>query len=355
MTIRRQARIENQPLASLRGFAAIWVIFSHLTPAFAAHWSGPSWRMLRDGYMGVDVFFVLSGFILGLVYRDLRLAGTPSFFLRRILRLYPLNIAILIVLATLSWTIMPVGSWADPRLLPLFILMLEGYRSTPVPAWNPVTWSVGIELACYACFPLVIVMLRRLPGIVLAVLAILLLATSWWVQGFCLGWPVGWHGLARGMSSFWPGVVLATLVVRWPECPARWASIGEMLVVAGLFGAVAFDDLRLVPVLTGGLVVLFFFDAGVVARLLHARWCFWMGEISFSIYMLFGLLLPRMMGIETWLSGYVPHPVAIPLFIVFYLSTTLALAHVTYVVIECPFRRMAWPRRVTMASASAGD
>lgn len=337
------AAAENRPLTSLRAFAAIWVIFSHITPNFTAQWTGASARMLRDGYMGVDVFFVLSGFILSVVYQPLRLAGTPRFFLKRILRLYPLNIAILLVLGVLSATIMPLGSWTDPRQLPLFILMLEDFKPWPVPAWNPVTWSVGVELACYACFPFVVIGLRRLPTGIVATLVALLLALSWWIQGFCLGWPCGWHGVARGMSSFWPGVVLGTLALRVPRCPPRWAGIGEVACVAGLLVVVAADRLRLVPVITGGLVFLLFSDAGVVSRVFRQHWIFWLGEISFSIYMLFGLLLPRMMSIETHLSHHFPPAAAIPMFIALYLAATIGLAHFTYVGIERPFRRLARP------------
>lgn len=330
----------NRALTSLRGFAAVWVIFSHVTVMFAAEWGGWSWRVLRSGYMGVDVFFVLSGFILGVVYQSLTPAGVPRFFLRRVLRLYPLNIAILLAMAVLSATVLPMGDWTDPRLLPVFVLMVEGYAAQPIPAWNPVTWSVGIELACYFCFPLAVVGLRRLPTAAIAVLAAASLAATWWLQGFCLGWPVGWRGLVRGMSDFWPGVLFAALALRLPRCRPRLASAGEIVALAGLLTAVALDQLRLVPLFTALLVWALLSDTGGVARAMRARWCFWLGEISFSIYLLFGLLLPWMGNIEPALARHMPQPAAIVGFIAIYLGATLALAHLTFRTIERPCRNL---------------
>ncbi len=331
---------ENRPLTSLRGFAAIWVVFSHVTVAFADQWSGLSWDMLRAGYMGVDVFFVLSGFILGLVYQNLSLPETPRFFLKRALRVYPLNIAVLLVLVILSRTVMPMGDWGDLHKLPLFVLMLEGYASEPVGAWNPVTWSVGIELACYACFPLVIVWLRRLPTLIVALCAAVLLVVSWWCQGFVHGWPYGWHALVRGMSGFWPGVFLATFALRLPRLPSLWVSAGEVLCVAALLASVAYEEIRLVPPLTGGLVFFLFFNTGIVGKWMRASWCFWLGEISFSIYLIFGLLLPQLLVHLQWLVHMLPPPVSVYAFIAIYLLITMGLAQVTYTTIERPFRRL---------------
>jgi len=327
-----------RPLTSLRGFAAVWVMFSHVTVMFAAEWGGWSWRVLRSGYMGVDVFFVLSGFILGVVYQTLTPAGVPRFFLRRALRLYPLNLAVLLAIGVLSATVLPMGAWTDWRLLPVFALMVEGYASQPIPAWNPVTWSVGIELACYLCFPLAMFGIRRLPTIAVAVAVVALLALAWWAEGFCLGWPVGWRGLVRGMVGFWPGVMLATFALRLPRCGSRVASAGEILAVTGLLTVVVLDQLRLVPLFAGLLIWFLFSDTGVVARALRARWCFWLGEISFSIYLLFGVLLPWMGGIEPALARHMPQAAAVTLFVAIYLGATFALAHVTYHTIERPSR-----------------
>ena len=346
---------ENRALTSLRGFAAVWVIFSHVTLMFAALWGGWSWRLLRSGYMGVDVFFVLSGFILGVVYRSLAPADVPRFFARRMFRLYPLNIAILAAMAVLSATVLPMGAWTDPRLLPVFVLMVEGYAVEPIPAWNPVTWSVGIELACYACFPLAVLGIRRLPTPVVAVAAAAALALAWWVQGFCLGWPVGWRGLARGMGDFWPGVLLAALALRLPRCDVRLASVGELLAVTGLLAVVALDQLRLVPVFTGLLICFLFSDSGVVARAMRARWCFWLGEISFSIYLLFGLLLPWMSGLEPALARHLPEPAALVAFIAIYLGATVSLAHITHRTIERPCRDLLRSRRRRIGGGVAGQ
>jgi len=217
--------------------------------------------------------------------------------------------------------------------------------SEPVGAWNPVTWSVGIELACYACFPLVIVWLRRLPTPVVALSSALLLVISWWCQGFVHGWPCGWHALVRGMSGFWPGVFLATFALRLRRFPSVWVTAGEVLCVVGLLLSVSYEETRLVPPLTGGLVFFLFFNTGVVAKWMRASWCFWLGEISFSIYLIFGFLLPKLLVHLQWLTHLLPPSLSVGAFIFIYFLITLGLAQVTYMTIERPFRRLGRVRK----------
>jgi peptidoglycan/LPS O-acetylase OafA/YrhL len=341
----RSRRAEIRPLTSLRGLAAIWVVFSHLTVGLSDHWSGPLWNALRAGYMGVDVFFVLSGFVLAMVYLRLDVAGIPRFLFRRIIRVYPLNIVTLGVYAVLAATIMPIGPWANWHLLPVFMLMLQAYLPEFAAAWNPATWSVGVELLCYLLFPLGVALIRRLPTASLAVIGAISVAGIWWAQQHVLGWALGWRAVVRGLSAFWPGMVLCVLALRLPRPAARWLSAGEIFCAGGIVLAVGSGVPELVPVFSAGLVLALYFDAGVVAWLLRRQPFFWLGEISFSVYLLHALLIGRLLPYATVLSWHMSWDWAVPLFLAGFFALVFALSHVTYRLIECPARRLdrLWP------------
>lgn len=336
------ARQERIPLTSIRGFAALWVLGCHFATDFAGQWGGVSARMMRAGFMGVDVFFVLSGFILAIVYQQLVPSGVPRFLFKRALRVYPLNFAVLGAIALLSVTLLPgLAKLTDWRALPYYALMLQVYLPKPVLAWDAVTWSVGMELVCYLCFPLVIMGLRRLGTASLAVLAVLLLAGAYRVQVAYLGMFWGLPALVRGMSGFWLGVVLGTLALRLPPCPAGWASFGELVCLSGLLGVVWAGALRFVPLFAAGLILFLFFDAGVLARGLRAGWCHWLGEISFSIYLLHGLILPEL-NVVAWLLMFrIGWTAALPIYAGLYLAAVLVTSHLTWRAIEVPGRNLA--------------
>src|SRR5271156_6454871 len=85
------------PLTGVRGLAALWVLFFHLD-AFVPIGEVP---VISMGYVGVDVFFVLSGFILGHVHLDdfvdLSIGGIKRFLALRLSRVYPVHFTMLIM------------------------------------------------------------------------------------------------------------------------------------------------------------------------------------------------------------------------------------------------------------------
>jgi peptidoglycan/LPS O-acetylase OafA/YrhL len=337
---------ERVPLTSIRGFAALWVLGSHFAIDFAQQWRGTSAAMMHAGFMGVDVFFVLSGFILAIVYQGLALPGVPRFLLKRALRVYPLNFAVIAAIAMLSTTVPVLSLLAKWRTLPWYALMVQAYLPKPILAWDSVTWSVGMELACYLCFPFAILGLRRLGTLSLAILGAALLGATYLEQRVYLGAFWGWPALVRGMAGFWPGVVLGTLALRLPPVSARRASLGELICLAGLVFAVWAGALRLVPLFAAGLILFLFFDRGVLARGLRARWCHWLGEISFSIYLIHGLVLPAL-NVWAWeLSFRIGWTAALPIYAALYLAAVLILSDIAWRTIEVPGRNLAriWSR-----------
>lgn len=153
------------PLDGIRAIAILAVLLFHVWPV-----------ALKGGFTGVDVFFVLSGFLItSIILHDLG-GGRFSireFYLRRVQRLLP-NAVVTILAVLFLWTfLMPPGAAIQPAQHGLWALFnlsniynwihLGGYWGNEAE-WAPLThfWSLGVEEQFYLLFPGVLVLLSRL-------------------------------------------------------------------------------------------------------------------------------------------------------------------------------------------------
>ncbi|HYD87884.1 MAG TPA: acyltransferase [Vitreimonas sp.] len=153
---------ELKPLTSLRFIAAFWVLLYH----FKDHLGLDVGRLglVADGYLGVDLFFTLSGFILAHVYLtslEERRFGYGGFLKNRIARVYPMHLAALAAMIVLFAGASAVGAgvgspeafkWSD---LPAHLLMVHAWGATEAVGWNFPSWSISAEWAAYLLFPLI--------------------------------------------------------------------------------------------------------------------------------------------------------------------------------------------------------
>ena len=320
---------------------ALWVVMHHMALFYRAPDLSPAWQVLYDGALGVDVFFVLSGFVLAQIYADLRMAGLAAFARRRVLRIYPLHLGVLaaIALATalgIVWSAPPAQWWA----LPQAALLLPAFIGGPAADWNGTTWSLGIELACYAGFPLLVWLTRRSPGAVLTVLAAVAGLVEWRVQAAHAGAFQGWAAVWRGFGGFGFGTVLG-LMARRLTLRAPVAVAIEMAGLAGFGLAIAGRWLDLVPVASGVLIVALAADVGPVARLLRHGAAFHLGRISYSVYLLHVPLLIAFLHYAPVVSRP-PLDAGFLLEHALYFAALFGLATLTHRYIEQPARR--WGR-----------
>ncbi|MBW4021830.1 MAG: acyltransferase [Proteobacteria bacterium] len=353
-------RHHNLPLTSIRGFAALWVVGNHLQFELAYsgyHFAG--W-LFRPGYVAVDIFFVLSGFVIAAVHRDLTRAGLADFFLRRVFRLYPLHLFVLaVILALWLWSEARYGAH-DPterlRDLPIVVLLLQPYLIHGL-TWNTVSWSIGVEILCYALFPLAIIGVRRLEPVGCALILLMIAAVERHVHSE-LVW--GWPAIARGLAGFGLGMVVQQMTVLSPVPRRSTATLLEIGALAGMLLAVATDDLRVIPLGAAVLIWGLSTERGIVARALSAGWCVWLGRVSFSVYLIhptlidlaFVLLPPARLGLGHAADGMVWAALMVLLL--------LALATITWATVEEPARRLGVrlaerPGEVTTGPAGANS
>ena len=285
-----------RPLTALRFFAALWVVLFTYWPKLAGA-AVPAF--VAKGYLGVELFFILSGFILCHVY--LRSFGEQKFsyggFLwNRLARVYPLHLATCLGLIALALIATAAGIAVDASLLdwpslPANLLVLHAWGLAPTAAFNHPSWSISAEAFAYLSFPLFAFAawrLRARPWLFLG-LAVAFAAALYPAFEAAAGFPltlatIRW-GALRIVPCFLLGCALHSL---WRSgATARWNNfvlLGLSLAGAATSASLGAPDAATVLCL-GGVILALAGTAQQGSRLLTSRPLSYLGEISYSIYM----------------------------------------------------------------------
>lgn len=289
----------------LRGIAAISVVILHFRPLFSP-------IRAYGGYLAVDLFFLISGFVLAHAYdKSLRDGMTATAFLRaRIVRLLPFyGVGLVLGVAQLAYfsrhqdigDIIAVSSVFSLFLIPTPPI---GIPYNPLFPANVVFWTLFFEIIVNAIYAMTIkwqnftslMIAVALAGLMLAVVAVLRGSLNG--GGYWADWDLA---SARASFSFFAGVLIVRLDRPQTSSVSRLSALGAVLiVVAALFWRVPVDARGLVD----ALLVLFVFPAVLVlatrgppqpTRRLDRVF----GEISYPIYVLqIPLLSTAMIAIE---------------------------------------------------------
>ena len=241
-----------EPVNGLRGIAILAVVYFHVICGMWRAAAVPTWLspLVTGGWTGVNLFFILSGFVLFLPYAaGLRSMAAPrdrlAFYRRRFFRLMPLFYLAVLV----EWAL---ATPHDPATLlsvlsVAFTLSPHGFA----PSFNPALWSIGVEIGFSAAFPLLVLAAGRY-GLARVLAAALALALALRLVGIARfpalqGATFNSDMLLCRIDEFVIGMMLARLYVagRLPRRPGLGAGLGAVLVVLAWSG---FDR-----VLRGGL------------------------------------------------------------------------------------------------------
>ncbi len=355
-------------LDGLRFIALIWVIAFHVAGyvltqtghASDASRGNPLIAFFDAGHVGVDLFFVISGFILALPFaRQYLKAANPvslkAYFIRRLTRLEPPYIVHL--MATFSlWAclggFLAAAPFASQQYVPSHLLASLVYahqfiyQTLPFP--NLVLWSLEIEVQFYILAPLLALVFtiasptfRRLV-IVAAILAFSGIALAG-REVFLVP-----HSLLGSLQQFLAGFLLADLyVTRW-KTHAAGSYLWDLLSLAGWMGIVFSDRLGLArtPILPW-LIFLAYVGVlrGVVLnRILGNPWIATVGGMCYTIYMYHGWLILAVGKTTMYVqTGLLWVDVAIQFAI---LSTIiLIVCSVLFLLFERPFMQPDWHKR----------
>jgi peptidoglycan/LPS O-acetylase OafA/YrhL len=292
-------------LTGLRAFAALWVFAYHFRPTAEEIFPNVSFSAMKNGFLGVDVFFVLSGFVLSLNYggRTRSAADYRAFIRNRIARIYPLHMMILLILIGFALVVNHYGvrinhpehfSFDHHLLLHAFLIHAWGFENGL--RWNIPSWSISAEFFAYLLFGAFYWIASRAShrgvlgvSICLCVLTTVVLLR---VLGHETLHVASQHVLIRVSGEFLAGC----LVYRLYELRSRRDVPGRLpwsLIVVGVL-ALALSPYAdpLMPWAACLLVYALACDErGVASRIFAAPVVVWLGTISYSIYLTHLLLI----------------------------------------------------------------
>lgn len=340
-------------LTAIRGIAAWWVVLFHFRDHFPLWLPAIVSRIAQNGYLAVDLFFQLSGLVIALNYeRHLpRIAAAPirRFLILRLARIYPLHLCVLLLFLLNPLAIMifsatgETGSRFEPSYFGLSLLLVQNWGFTQELAWNIPAWSISTEWFAYLAFPFLILLLRlpRGTGMVIAAYAALAagLAAMSWFAGAGLGDEIPQLGLPRCVIQFSMGICLYRLLTSCRRIPSSSLLVAA-IVGLGIFAALPVPDYVIMPISISCLILSLADNGGVAARLLRPQWLMWLGEVSYSTYLIHYFIKDwvKFLLVREGVSSSLP-------LLVYALATLLASA-VLFRYVEVPGRQRvrAWFR-----------
>jgi peptidoglycan/LPS O-acetylase OafA/YrhL len=335
-----EAPANIKPLTSLRFFAAMWVVLFHYWPHLATQGTP---ALVAKGYLGVELFFILSGFILCHVYLPGFEAGRfryGEFIWARLARVYPLHLVTLIAMGVMAGGALAIGLSVDPNVLswpslPANLAMVQAWGLAPTAGWNHPSWSISAEWFAYLTFPmfaLAAVSLRSWPGVAVAA-ALALLAVLYAVFERITGLPLTQATIAWGALRIVPCFALGCalyLVWRASVADRRKALAGAAFFSAAVIACAEFGapDMLIVSAF-GGLIITIAQVSKAGGRLGSHPFLVYLGEISYAIYMVcipWEVLFVNLSAKTLHFSGK-QLPLPVWLILIVSLAPVAALAH----------------------------
>jgi len=302
-------------LDSWRGIAACLVALFHLD-AYSHLYDVP---FLRNSWLFVDFFFVLSGFVIAANYQQRLLDGfgVGRFLLLRLGRLYPLHFAVLtlfigsellkvlrrtLIPATL-WSLNPIAPFSAPQQAPdtIFanLLLIQSLHIFDFLTWNVASWSISTEFYTYVIFAACLVGFRKHAWIALLLAMIggpLLIAT---LSEHNMNTHYDW-GIVRCVYGFAAGAMSWNVYRKWKGELGKWLSgsivewgaLGLVVVFVSVAGTTLLSIAA--PYIFALVVLVFAFEAGAASAVLRLRPLVFLGTVSYSIYMTHVFVAKRM-------------------------------------------------------------
>lgn len=350
-------------IESLRGLLALLVILYHAP--FDSFITG---NFLRNGWIAVDIFFVISGYVISLNFVNLNtLQSVRKFITRRFFRLYPLHFIMLMVFLCFEFIKHIAFSYfgATPTssqpfssnnltsfLSQLFLIQtLTGHAET----WNLLSWSVSAEFLIYIVFSLSLFLARSnqnillLVAIVISFICMVYLAFNDFTQN---------NGFPRVGFSFFVGVIIYILNSR--HCLVfkkikSYLLIGSSLLLIAIFyyseGMKTSGINILIPIVFACMLLglLNLQRKSLIIRFLEIKPLIYMGNISYSLYLIHNIfwavlknILVEFFDIPLFLSkndGFrliIENSLMANIILIFTLVVIFLVAHLSYKFIEKP-------------------
>jgi peptidoglycan/LPS O-acetylase OafA/YrhL len=342
------------PLTSIRGAAALWVAYFHFAGIDSSS-TDPYWlTFIRRGFLGVDIFFILSGFIMSYCYAHffttdgLRRNIYLRFLGLRLARIYPLHLFLLLVYLLLTFEVfLPHHAFAHNyefqrmywETFVQSLLLVQSWYIHHYKFWNDAAWTISVEWLIYLLFPFAIVVCMRLPKLAIAGLVILvycLIALSdandplLWGE-LHLRMPCG--GILRGSAGYLTGILVYRLHVERTCFSLPWKLIGNLCFMVIPIVVVSIGRVALILPVFAVFIYALAHPSNAGHRFWNSRPMIVLGDISYSIYMIQFFIL------AAFIQSNVRWTYITTLSCVLFTTVLVIFAFITYRFIEKPSRR----------------
>jgi peptidoglycan/LPS O-acetylase OafA/YrhL len=356
-----QNKIEEKSFHSLEGMrfiASMGIVFSHFFLYLDQYPQQYSF-IVHKFYLFVDLFFVISGFVITYVYGG-KLSGAADYaeyMKRRFARLYPLHLITLLfyvaIAVAMTYGLVKPDNPAkyDFQALIPNLLLIHGWGVVDHLTFNYPSWSISAEFFAYLAFPLVFWLIKRQSFWTGLLLCSLILATAFFIAERLIGAPLTTlnHNFSplRAMASFAIGVWLQIhLVTLSQKISAPFAQAGLWITsILTMLGMMLHAPDPLIVLVCYG-VVSFAAIADQKGLATYASWkpISRLGDLTYSTYMLHSLvatvfmsvIFPKVLGTSLLATSFS---------IVLALAITIFISIISLRFFETPARRWInrWP------------
>lgn len=357
-------------LTALRGIAALLVAVFHFEMAVARFVPAAQSMFFEKCYLMVDLFFIMSGFIMLHVYssqfkNNIQVKSLKNFLVARFARVYPLHLfSLLLLVVIVRW----LTDWGNPPIIleqPADILpnifLLHSFGFTKIYSWNIPSWSISAEWAAYLLFPVIALCINKKKAITVILLALFIVVAYYSIMYLLPrknpinpAIPVPHnlnttfdYGYIRGIAGFITGILVYLLYELRTVRKAFSSDIASLLIILAITVSMHFalND-SLTVLLFAMLVLSFTANDGRIAKFCNRKILQFLGDISYSVYLMqiflqepfsHGIYLPGITGIGRgkqnidFSSGV--------LYCITYLILLIMISYISYQWVERPSRR----------------
>lgn len=357
-------------LTALRGIAALLVAVFHFEMAVARFVPAEQSMFFEKSYLMVDLFFIMSGFIMMHVYSNhfnnsIQAKSLKNFLVARFARIYPLHLfSLLLLVVIVRW----LTDWGNPPIIfeqPADILpnvfLLHSFGVTNIYSWNIPSWSISAEAAAYLLFPLLALSINKRKAVSAVILCVLVIVAYYSIMYLlprvnpinpAISVPHNLNttfdfGYIRGIAGFTAGILMYLAYQLQVVRKAFSQDFVSLLILLGVILSLHFalND-GITVFLFSVLVLSFTANTGRIAKVCSGKVLQFLGDISYSIYLMqiflqepfsHNIYLPGITGIGRgkqnidFSSGV--------LYCIAYLILLVLISYLSYKLVELPSRR----------------
>lgn len=344
-------------LDGLRGIAAFGIVIFHFMEWIFTDFTK---NFIGHGFLAVDFFFCLSGFVIGYAYDDrIRKIGKSEFFKSRLIRLQPLVI-LGSILGLIAFLFDPFASYsAQYSLSELVKLFLSSVFLIPYPviekrafnlfSLNAPAWTLFWEYVANILYAVILFRIKRYSMLILAILAAVILGYVSYSAGNLLGgWSAGtfWHGGSRISYSFLAGLLIFRF--QWiVKNQMGFLGLAVMLSLAFFMPFFSWNWLAELMIVLLYFPLIVSLGAGTTVSRGLNKLCRFSGNISYPLYMTHYSVI--------WIFGNYyslnqPDAATVAMIVLIGAFLLVGLAYLVMALYDTPLRNYFKKRRISKTS-----